>query len=105
MVWMNFVTVPFPSGLLRLGVLVDEGTGDVLVCELVTGALDLRQVDRLVGPVVAGRPRQRHAEAGVEVREAVGGVLHPLAGDLEAERLQDVAEDRGADVAGLGPGR
>src|SRR5687768_9471012 len=104
-VWMNFVTVsipsgPTPSGLFRFGVLVDQRTGDVLVFELVAAALDLGQVDRLVGPVLAGSPVERRAEAGVEVGQRVGGVLHPLPGHLEAEALQDVAEDGGADVAG-----
>src|ERR687896_1189990 len=104
-VWMNFVTVPIPSGLFRFGVLVDQRTGDVLVFELVAAALDLGQVDRLVGPVLARTPVERRAEAGVEVGQRVGGVLHPLAGHLETEALQDVAEDRGADVAALRPGR
>src|SRR5947208_9036901 len=98
--WMNFVTA-----LFRLGVLVDQRTGDLLVFELVAAALDLGQIDRLVGPVLAGRPRQPRPETGVEVGQRVGGVLHPLAGHLEAEALQDVPEDGGADVAGLRPGR
>src|SRR5687768_18616985 len=99
-VWTNLVTE-----LLRLCVLVDQRTGDVLVGELVAGALDLGQVDGLVGPVLTGRPVQRHAEAGVEARQPVGGVLQPLACDVEAEGLDQVAEDRGADVAALRPGR
>src|SRR5688500_19943410 len=98
-VWTNLVT-----GLLRLGVLVDQRTGDVLVGELVAGALDLGQVDGLVGPVLAGTPIQGHTEARVEVGQRVGGVLHPLARHVEPQALDDVPEDRGADVTALRPG-
>src|SRR5687767_1988128 len=99
-VWTNLVT-----GLLRLGVLVDQRTGDVLVGELVAGALDLGQVDGLVGPVLAGTPIQGHTEAGIEVGQRVGGILHPLPRHVEPQALDDVPEDRGADVAALRPGR
>src|SRR2546429_940298 len=93
--WTNFVTA-----LLRFGVLVDQRAGDLLVFELVAAALDLGQVDGLVGPVVAGVPRQVRAETAVEVGQLVGGVLYPLPGHLEAEALEDVPEDGGADEPG-----
>src|SRR5438270_13590213 len=110
-VWISLVTVkllrtpggaPFgaPPEALRsvgFGVLVDQRSGDLLVFELVAVALDLGQVDGLVGPVVGGAPRQVRAEAAVEVGQLVGRVFHPLAGHLEAEALEDVAEDGGAD--------
>src|SRR5437879_6262622 len=104
MVWMSLVTGRTLS-LVGFGVLVDQRAGDLLVFELVAAALDLGQVDGLVGPVVAGAPRQVRAEAAVEVGQLVGGVLHPLAGHLEAEALEDVPEDGGADEAGLRPRR
>src|SRR5581483_5177477 len=104
-VWMNLVTVCGPCRLVGFGVLVDQRAGDLLVFELVAVALDLGQVDRLVGPVVTGAPGQVRAEAAVEVGEPVGGVLQPLAGDLETERLEQVAEDGGPDEAGLRPRR
>src|SRR5438270_5267870 len=106
-VWISLVTVkllrtpggaPFgaPPEALRsvgFGVLVDQRTGDLLVFELVAGALDLGQVDGLVGPVVARAPRQVGAEAAVEVGQPVGRVLQPLPGHLEPEGLEQVAED------------
>src|SRR6266568_1297403 len=117
-VWISFCTVSplwwwgkrtlpppwFARGLVRLGVLVDQRAGDLLVFELVAAALDLGQVDRLVGPVVAGTPAQVRAEAAVEVRERVEVVLETLAGDLQPERLEGVAEDGGPHEAGLRPG-
>src|SRR5438105_6294544 len=98
-VWISLVTVDAPScpggapswALPRsgwsvgLGVLVDQRTGDLLVFELVAAALDLGQVDRLVGPVVSGAPRQVRPETAVEVGQPVGGVLQPRPGHLEAE--------------------
>src|SRR5581483_11493753 len=119
-VWISLVTVKLlrPRGeggaalppkrcgqLVGFGVLVDQRTGDLLVFELVAAALDLGQVDGLVGSVVARAPRQVGAEAAVEVVQSVGGVLQPLPRHLETERLHEVAEDGGAHVAGLGPGR
>src|SRR2546423_9073453 len=91
--------------LRSFGVLVDQRTGDVLVFELVAAALDLGQIDRLVGPVVAGGEGDRRAEAGVEVGQGVDRVLQPLSGHLETEALQGVAEDGGADETGRRPGR
>src|SRR5918999_1555601 len=99
-VWTNLVT-----GLFRFGVLVDQRPGDVLVGELVAGALDLGEVDGLVGPVLPGAPRQGRPEAGVEVGQRVGRVLHPLPRHVEAQALDDVPEDGGAHVAGLRPRR
>src|SRR5438874_5552085 len=119
-VWISLVTVAprvgtggsaataLPPGSLRsgrFGVLVDQRAGDVLVFELVAGALDLGQVDRLVGPVVTRAERDRRAEAGVEVGQRVERVLQPLAGHLETEGLEGVAEDAGADEPGLRPRR
>src|SRR6266550_8384985 len=117
-VWISLVTVApsclggapdrrSPEGVrsVGLGVLVDQRAGDVLVFELVAAALDLGKVDRLVGPVVAGAERDRRAEAGVEVGQRVERVLQPLPGDLEAEGLEGVAEDAGADEPGLRPRR
>src|SRR5882757_2577232 len=91
--------------LRSFGVLVDQRTGDVLVLELVAAALDLGQVDGLVGPVVAGGEGDGRAEAGVEVGQRVDRVFQALPGHLETEALQGVAEDGGAHEAGLGPGR
>src|SRR5947199_7155156 len=104
MVWKSLVTSRTLS-LVGFGVLVDQRAGDLLVLELVAAALHLGQVDGLVGPVVAGAPRQVRPETAVEVGEPVGGVLDPLAGDLEAQRLEQVAEDGGPDVARLRPRR
>src|SRR2546430_6565414 len=103
MVWMSLVTGRTLS-LVGFGVLVDQRAGDLLVFELVAGALDLGQVDGLVGPVVAGAPAQVRAEAAVEVGERVEVVLETLAGGLRPEGLEGGAEDGGPYEARLGPG-
>src|SRR6266568_2317405 len=77
----------------------------MIVCRslLIVGS-PVRLLDVGGGVVLAGPERDLGAEAEVVVGGAVEGVLQPLAGDVEAELLQRVGEQVGADEARDRPG-